>query len=237
MSAFKPSKTNDGAEKLAECIRPLFASDQIVELRALDVRLGRGGPHVEAGFFDFDHLLDMCSEAQRLTPISKGVYFTLNAVNPQLLARCCNHTQWAGSGSLTKDKDIIRRRFLLVDADPIRDALVSSTDAEKAESLTMITTARSFLRDRGWTDPILADSGNGYHLLYRIDEPVDDGDVIKRCLQALAARFDTDRVKIDTSVHNASRICKFPGTWARKGDSTKDRPHRQSRIIEFPEGL
>jgi hypothetical protein len=53
-------------------------------------------------------------------------------------------------------------------------------------------------------------------------------------LLALAQRFDTDAVKIDRAVFNASRICKVPGTVARKGDNTKDRPHRRARLLEVP---
>jgi hypothetical protein len=80
----------------------------------------------------------------------------------------------------------------------------------------------------------LIDSGNGYYLLYRIDLPADDGGLVKRVLLALAQRFDTDAVKIDPAVFNPARICKVPGTWARKGDNTPERPHRESRLLEVP---
>ena len=35
-------------------------------------------------------------------------------------------------------------------------------------------------------------------------------------------------------VANPSRILKLPGTWARKGDSVPDRPHRMARVLELP---
>jgi hypothetical protein len=41
-------------------------------------------------------------------------------------------------------------------------------------------------------------------------------------------------VKIDQSVHNPARLCKVPGTWARKGDNTTDRPHRIAQFLEVP---
>jgi hypothetical protein len=41
-------------------------------------------------------------------------------------------------------------------------------------------------------------------------------------------------VKIDQTVYNPARICKVPGTWARKGDDIPERPHRQSRLVEVP---
>jgi hypothetical protein len=139
-----------------------------------------------------------------------------------------------GEDDTTKDKDILARRWLLVDADPIRDAKVSATDAEKAEAWTTISKVREHLRGLGWTEPILSDSGNGYHLLYRIDLPKEDGGIIERILKVLAKEFNGDKAKIDQTVFNPARICKIPGTMARKGDNTPDRPHRRSKILEVP---
>jgi hypothetical protein len=95
---------------------------------------------------------------------------------------------------------------------------------------------QEYLRGRGWPDPVVVDSGNGYHLLHRIDLPAEDGGLVARCLAALAARFDSDRAKIDQAVHNPARLCKIPGTVARKGDSMPDRPHRRARLLESPGG-
>jgi hypothetical protein len=58
--------------------------------------------------------------------------------------------------------------------------------------------------------------------------------LVRRVLLALAERFNSAQVKIDASVFNPSRICKLYGTLACKGDSTADRPHRWSRLIEWP---
>lgn len=221
-------------EQVVDALRVLVAPDQIVELRALNVLRGKGRPHVEAGFFDADHLVEMATAALEITPFAKGVYFTLNPLNRDLLARRCNRVAWAGSGELAKDKDVIKRRWLLIDADPVRDPLISATDPEKAAAEHVIREVRQFLRGRDWPDPLLVDSGNGFHLLYRIDEPADDDGRIQRLLSAIAARFDTAEVKIDCSVFNPARICKLPGTLARKGDSTPLRPHRRARILEWP---
>ena len=200
----------------------------------MDVKRGNGRPHVEAGFFDADHLADMAKVALQVTRAAKGVYFTLNPLNPDLLARRCNRIDWANEGELAKDKDVLGRRWLLVDADPVRDPLISSTEEEKAAALQTVGAVREFLRSRDWPDPVLADSGNGYHLLYRVDLPADDGGRVERVLKALAARFDSGRVKIDQKVFNPSRICKLPGTLARKGDHTPSRPHRRARLVEVP---
>ena len=112
---------------------------------------------------------------------------------------------------------------------------ISSTDEEKQAALDRVNAVRQQMTEWHWPAPILADSGNGWHLLYRIDQPVDDGGLVERCLKALDQRFSDSQVKIDTTVHNPARITKCYGTWARKGDSTPTRPHRQSRILEVPD--
>jgi hypothetical protein len=55
--------------------------------------------------------------------------------------------------------------------------------------------------------------------------------LVERALKGLAARFNTDRVELDTGNFNASRIWKLYGTLARKGDSTETRPHRWARLL------
>ena len=91
---------------------------------------------------------------------------------------------------------------------------------------------RGDLEGRGWPAPLLCDSGNGYHLLYRIDLPSEDGGLLRRVLRTLAGRFDDQDVEIDTSVFNPARLTRVYGTWSRKGVSTPDRPHRPTAILE-----
>lgn len=221
------------AHELAARLRPLFEPGQVIEVRALEVKRS-GRPHTEAGFYDCDHLHDLARDALNLSRFAKGVYFTLNPLCPDLLARRCNRIDWAGEGELAKDRDVLRRRWLLIDADPVRDPLISASDQEKERARHTALAVRDFLRARSWPDPVLADSGNGFHLLYRIDQPADDGGAVERILRALAARFDDEHVKIDRKVFNAARICKLPGTWARKGDHTPTRPHRRAELLEVP---
>jgi hypothetical protein len=95
---------------------------------------------------------------------------------------------------------------------------------------------REFLRDFGFPEPVLADSGNGGHLLYRIDLPSDNAsrDLLKRTLHALALLFDDANTTIDKTPFNAARIWKLYGTVARKGDNIFERPHRLARVLEAP---
>jgi P4 family phage/plasmid primase-like protien len=224
--------------RVADWLRRLIQPGQVVEMRALGVSTpAYRRPHTEAGFFDHEHLADMAKAALSLSGRAKGVYFTLNPLKPDLLARRANRIQAADEGALAKNGDVLKRRLLLVDADPVRDPHISATDEEKAKALAVIRAVREYLRAAGWPDPILTDSGNGYHLLYRIDLPADDGGLVERALKALGQRFDSAEVKIDKSVHNAARICKVPGTLACKGDSIPARPHREASLLEIPQVL
>jgi hypothetical protein len=158
----------------------------------------------------------------------KGVYFTLNPFSPVSL-----------SGQSATDADILRRRWLFIDADPDRPGKGSATDAEKAKAWALVERVRAGLSKLGWPEPIVCDSGNGYHLLYRIDLPADDAatDLIQRVLHGIARAAQADGVHIDTKVFNASRICKLPFTMACKGESTPERPHRMATVLHMPAEL
>jgi len=135
----------------------------------------------------------------------------------------------------TADNNILSRRWLPIDLDPVRPAGISSSDEEHAEAIQRARTIADNMA-REWDRPILADSGNGAHLLYRIDLPNDQEALafVAGALAELDRRYSDDVVKVDVTSANAARIWKAYGTVARKGDSIPSRPHRLSRIIEAP---
>jgi putative DNA primase/helicase len=159
----------------------------------------------------------------------------MNIINPDLLARAANRIEEKPK-STTSDKDIVRRCKLLVDLDPERPTDVSSTDIEKEAAREHAEAILEYLAGRGWVAPVVADSGNGYHLLYPVDLPNDPTSLklIEAVLKVLALQFGDDKVIVDIKVGNAARICKLYGTVSRKGDHTADRPHRLSHILEDP---
>lgn len=71
----------------------------------------------------------------------------------------------------TLDGDIIHRLWLPIDIDLVRPAGLYSSDPEHAAARDKAEKIREFLSERGWPDPVIADSGNGAHLLYAIDLP------------------------------------------------------------------
>ena len=167
-----------------------------------------------------------------------GFYFTANPVQPDLFARSANKYEKYAQNTTT-DGDITRRRWLLVDLDPIRPAGISSSNTEHAAALRMAGEIRTWLISRGWPANafILADSGNGGHLAAKIDLPNDEESkkLIENCLKALDFIFSDDKIKVDCTTFNAARIWKIYGTMARKGSDTPDRPHRLSKLLEVPD--
>jgi hypothetical protein len=103
---------------------------QVIELRLLEVQgQGQRFPATMSGFFDDFTLL--ADAACKYGAGAKGVYVTINPVNPALLARASNRLRTAGKNDpLTSDADIIKRRWLPIDLDPARPSGISSTDQE-----------------------------------------------------------------------------------------------------------
>src|SRR5262249_10794470 len=134
--------------------------------------------------------------------------------------------------------DVVRRRWLLLDFDPIRPAGISSTDAEHGRAMTIACGAWDDLR--GYLgDPVIGDSANGAHLLYPLELPNDrqTAELVKRVVKGVAARCGTDDTAVDLTVFNAARIVKLYGTKVCKGDDLLERPHRRSRLLEVPPHL
>src|SRR5262245_18656587 len=218
--------------QVADWLQLFVTEGQVVEIRALNVATSNGAKVTYSGFYSWDKLDKMAEAALYLTPEAEGVYFTLNPLDDSLLARRYNKVEPARDTA--SDADVIRRRWLLVDADPVRKSGISASNEEKQQAWRTVQKVYRWLQGREWHEPVLADSGNGYHMLYRIDLPCADGGLVKSVLEALATQFDSDRVKIDTKVFNPSRIVKLYGTVARKGDSIRERPHRWAAILAVP---
>ncbi|MHB8749630.1 MAG: AAA family ATPase, partial [Aggregatilineales bacterium] len=208
----------------------LTEAGQVVELRVLAVN---GKKRTDSGYFN--DLGKLAQAAVSYEGRAEGIYFTINPVNPALLARADNRVK-AYADHTTSDPDILKRITLPIDFDPVRPAGISATANEKQASLERAWACRAWLDVQGWPEPIFADSGNGAHLLYTLNLPntTENAELVKRCLVALSASFSDTQVKVDTSTGNASRIFKLYGTLARKGDSTLERPHRRAAIITAP---
>jgi hypothetical protein len=186
----------------------------------------------------FNDLEKLAYWAEERSGVVSSVYLTLNPVKPDLMARANNRIErWASF--TTADADVVKRLRLLLDFDPQRPAGISSTDEEHASALARTRECRAWLAAQGFPEPILADSGNGGHLIYGLDLPSDNAShlLVENFLKAIAGRFSDDKVKGDVSVSNAARISKIYGTLACKGDNLPSRPHRRAEILEAPDKL
>lgn len=219
-------------DEILRTCRLLMAPGDVHEVRI--PKAGRRG--TIAGYFnDAERLADAVLAINGTVP---GVYVTLNPCNQALLARAANRLQERAQVT-TADADILRRRWLLIDFDPVRPSGISSTNREHGRAVSAACGAWDDLRGAGFPDPIVADSGNGAHLLYRVDLANDSSatELVKHILAGVAARCATDDITVDQTVFNAGRIVKLYGTLACKGDSLPDRPHRRSRLLEIPDNL
>lgn len=189
-------------------------------------------PNRSGGYFDDPQLAAQLICQHGLG--AKGCYFIPNAIKRDAVGSL---NTWHWSRGATKDADIERRRWLLIDADPTRPTDTSSTVAEKREAFRIIANIGQLLKSEGIEMSIRGDSGNGWHDNVPIDTPNDEESklIVKDLLKGLDKRFSNRHAKVDTSVYNAARIWKLYGTVACKGESTSERPHRTS-ILSIPLG-
>jgi len=218
-----------------QALRLFFKPGDVFEIRALGATIpGYRHEHIESGYFDYEHIDDVPKALENI--FARGIYFTPNPVNPVLLARAANRMKTAHKDETTSGKDIICRRWLLIDCDAIRPAKISASEAEHDAALYKAMEIKDGLKSMGWTTPIFMDSGNGAQLMYRIDLPSDDNGLVQACLNAISAAGD-DKVKIDQAVFNPARIWRLPGTMNRKGDEVDDRVYRMAKFMEIPDVL
>ncbi|MCX6689860.1 MAG: hypothetical protein NTZ39_09280 [Methanoregula sp.] len=212
--------------------RLLSTPGQVIEVRAITE------DGVASGYFDSPEKLAKNVDPINGLPTVHGIYVTLNPVDPALFSRRANRIKMrlGKKDATTADSDIVCRHWLPIDIDPVRPSGVSSTNEEHDAAIATARRVAAFLAETGFPAPILADSGNGAHLLYSIDLPNDDASrvLVKRCLEVLDTLFSDGQATIDTANFNAGRIWKLYGTMSRKGDNTADRPHRRSTIIDAP---
>ncbi|MED1561531.1 hypothetical protein AJ85_17080 [Alkalihalobacillus alcalophilus ATCC 27647 = CGMCC 1.3604] len=222
----------DGTKQseLLSTLEKLKKDNEVIEVRILKTDKG-----TISGYFD-DH--DSLVQAVKKYIGKYDIYITLNPVKKELLARCKNRLQTYAKTS-SQDGDIERIQKILIDIDPMRASGISSSEDEKKSALELVKKIRKDLMEEGFSEPVVADSGNGYHMLLAVDLDNTKGNVemIKAFLAALDFLYSTDKAQVDVTTYNPSRIVKFYGTKACKGDNTTDRPHRWSKIVKVPAQL
>lgn len=201
---------------------------ELVEIRIIDPTMKR----TYSGYFsDIETLL---REIQRYQACN--IYFTLNVIDPACYSREQRDKIVTKVKSTTSDGEIIGRKWCLIDVDCEKPSDTNSSDEEKELAKEVVNNVYKFLRNEGFEKPIICDSANGYHILLKqaMKTSPENTETMKKFLQVLDMYFSTDKVKIDCSTFNNSRICKLYGTYSRKGADTPERPQRCSSILRVP---
>ena len=151
-----------------------------------------------------------------------NLYSTLNPLKAEI-----------GQFSSAKDVDVVCRRRLLIDIDRDtgKDHPATNADIEAAKALG--EQIANYLNGLGWPEPVQLMSGNGHHLIYPLDDLPNTDEITKEIrdlLRNLKAKFSVNGLSVDTTVSNASRVIKLPGTLARRGTEITNHPYRVARI-------
>lgn len=219
-------------ESTLRCWYDVFKdNNELVEIRILDPNTKRS----YSGYFtDIDTIL------REIRPYENcNIYFTLNVINDACYSREQHNRISTRPKSTTSDQDIIARKWCLIDIDVEKPSDTNSSDAEKELAKPVVNKVYKFLRDEGFEQPVICDSANGFHLLYKqaMKSSQENTETMKKFLQVLDMYFSTDKVKIDTTTYNNSRVCKLYGVISRKGFSTEERPQRESKILRVPKDV
>lgn len=225
-------------DEIRRALKVLMEPGQVVEVRALNA-ITRQSPryrYTASGYFNNPEAL---VKAVADITTATGIYITLNPCKRGLITRANNRIRTSDDmrvdGRTTKDNEILCYRWLPVDIDPVRqDGNDSSSEKEHEVALALARHIYTTLQAEAWPPAVLADSGNGAHILYRMNYENNEkaSALFQRTLTGLSQRFSTEEAKIDMSVFNPGRIWKLYGTRACKGDATEEWPHRMARILE-----
>lgn len=212
-------------------VRSGFFSDPVTAVRALEKAI-----------------TDIDKENMKGGKWAPGAYHVCSTVQPlrnDFKARDNYGTlKIAGKNDAATDSDVTAYGWLVIDCDPVRLSKTSATNEQKNAAHDFAVSLREALRGEGFPDPIIVDSGNGYHLYYKtsIAEFVDV-EVIrplyKQFLQIVGMLHNTEEVKVDPTVYNPARVMKVAGTWARKGAARSETGahHRLSKICVIPNSI
>lgn len=161
------------------------------------------------------------------------------AIYVQLQVLDRNQSDVFREGQGVKRHHVFRYRWLVADIDTLRPdkSKSNASEEEKGRSLQVANAVSAYLQANGWPEPAFCDSGNGWHLVWRIDLPNTDEhfDMLRACLRALAAKFNNNDAEIDTSLAEPEQLIKLWGTMTRKGDNSTFRPWRRSGVVSRPE--
>lgn len=168
----------------------------------------------------------------------QGLYVYPNVINEAITCRARPNV-WTrqGKDAGTRDGDILRRRMVYLDFDPVREhgaKDVSATIGEFQATFSVALAAYRMLVGLVGEDPLgICLSGNGAQIWIAVDLPNTEvvTESVKSLLLAVQTLFEVEQVvDVDVTVADPKRIAPAAGTTKRKGAHSPDRgrPHRRT---------
>lgn len=202
----------------------------LVELRVID------GKKIYSGYYtDVENIIRDVEQH-----LNANIYFTVNLIDKSCHGRPQCEQMTLAPKNTTTDAEITRRVYVFLDIDCKKVANVNSTNEEKEHAHLKTVEIYRFLLANGFNEPIVVDSGNGYHLYIpcNLDTDAETTAMVEKFTKAIAMLFSDDVVDVDQKVFNLARIAKLPATFSRKGSAlSKDRPQRPCRILKVPDEI
>jgi hypothetical protein len=127
-------------------------------------------------------------------------------------------------GKAMKRENVMKIQHVVVDIDAHQGKAMSLMDAVKA-AWEQALEVMDFLKGRGFADRLVVNSGNGYHLWYKVDMEESGADAVRQFARGLTKRFSM----VDPSCGEISRLYRVAGTINRRGLCRQD--WRKSYII------
>ena len=196
------------------------------------------GRYQYSGYFkSIDNLLSQIEPYGNMD--DEQIYFVLNRIDDACYGRQQSEKFVKSPKITTNDNDITRRLWVMCDFDPVRKSGVNASDEEFNFAYKKAQDVFRFLRDHGFSEPVICKSGNGIHLNYHVDLPndVETTEIIRGFFKFMGEKFSDDKVEFDQKNFNLARLCKLYGTIAKKGANLQDRPWRESTIIYVPKEI
>ena len=222
--------------KLEHAISVLFKPGQLVEVRGKKIGSGIASKY----YTDHGYMARVIEKANSSEKY-EALWVTLQRVKPGTEKTRTDEKPTTGNN------DIEAYEWLVIDIDrPKGDPHKKSWNATDEELETLRAAAVKvidWLAEQGFPEPVFACSGNGHHLLYKLDSlPISYFETLHDVLKAVAHHFrgESATFDVDTSLADPCQIIKMYGTMSRKspkGSSNGSRPWRESYIEHVPRNI
>ena len=205
-------------EPIKTAIKALFKKDDIIEVRAWDKQ-----HNVYTGRYTRSKKL---MEHIKLWNEECDVYYVLNPVGTKHGLRDLSR-----GGLCTWEQDVPWRRYFLLDFDPKRDCKIA-THHQWLAAFDAAGRAKVWLESFGFKGIVLANSGNGCHLLVPCSLPNDSEgkEIVRKVQRIVSNKLSTTEVECEC-FPDANRLVRAYGTVNRKGAETETLKHRFSEIL------